>query len=104
MTKRPEEIATIALREAVEDDAAEAEAARLTSTPWRELRTGVAVLLVWWGVWTLADRVLLRLSPFSEAGAVALGSLLFFWDRVFFFASSRCDSAKVRLHSSLRRI
>lgn len=38
----------------------------------------VVTLLVWWAVWTAADRLLIRYSPASECAALLCAALLHF--------------------------
>lgn len=99
--KRPG-VTTVALNDAVEEDATETPTS--TTRPWRYLRIGVAVLLLWWGAWTLADRHLIQLSPWSEIAALTLGSFIFFWDRVGACALRHHDAFRSQICISLQRI
>jgi hypothetical protein len=76
MTKRPDGVTTIALTDTADDDAA---SVPLVNGRYHEMRVGVAILCFWWALWTLADRVLIRFSPWSEIGAMAVGAVIYFW-------------------------
>lgn len=69
-----------------------------------ELRFGMAVLLVWWGVWTIADRTLVRFSPFSEIAAIAMGIAMYTWDKTRRAIHRAHQSVNNRVSTVLQRI
>lgn len=99
MEARPDGNTTIPL-----DDAAEHGDTAEARDYSKEIRVGVAVLLIWWGVWTLADRLLIAFSPWSELAAVALGIILFRWASIHDVSFRHYDSVCKHLQQHLERI
>ena len=82
MTKRPK-VNTVSLQDVAEhcDTSNHAAIPYPSNETHTDIRTGLSVLLVWWGVWTLADKFLIATTPWSEIAAMAMGATLYNWDR-----------------------
>jgi hypothetical protein len=86
MSKRPN--GSVALNEVDENGDDDPAAHR------RYLRFGVAVLLMWWGAWTLADNYLITYSPWSEFAAIGLGAALYVCAGMRAAIAAQSDTAK----------
>jgi hypothetical protein len=106
MTKRPICSTSVSLQEVPEngDDGLSTTPHRQPDDPWRDFRFGASVLLVWWGVWTIADRTLIVSSPWSEIAAILLGAVLYLWERTRAAMTAQVDVLKTSVVSMVNRI
>eukprot|EP00966_Prymnesium_polylepis_P207588 4808353-Prymnesium_polylepis.2 len=106
MTKRPNGSTTVSLQEVSEhgDDGPSATPHHQPDDPWRDFRFGVSVLLVWWGVWTIADKTLIVFSPWSEIMAILLGAVLYLWECTRTIVTAQANVLKTSLMSIVNRI
>lgn len=69
-----------------------------------DLRIAISALFIWWGTWSLADRLLLKYSPVPELVSIAIALLLSLIPQLAPLARARVVSFKQNLDAHLERI
>jgi hypothetical protein len=106
MTKRPNGSDAVELQEVGDncEDTLALTARRQPEDVWRDLRFGTSVLLLWWGVWTIADKTMIAYSPWSEIAAIVLGASLCFWDRARAAVVAQVGMTRTAVMTAVNRI
>jgi hypothetical protein len=69
-----------------------------------DLRIATGALFRWWGVWSLADRILLKYSPVFELVSIVIAALLYLVPHLIQWARAGMVSLKEHVVVHLQRI
>lgn len=108
MPKRPNSHSAVEIVDATDivDERVEIAAPPVVVRPCtlNDLRIAISALFMWWGTWSLADRLLLKYSPVPELVSIAIALLLSLIPQLMPLARARVVSFKENVNAHLQQI